>query len=134
MSTGSPPAPTSNKMLWAGRILSGLVAAMIVMSGVMKLAMTPSQTDLEHIGWSAGIVATLAILEFGSALLYAIPQTALLGAILLTGYLGGACATHVRIGEYGFGLVPVFLGVLAWLGLFLRDARLRELVPIRKLK
>ena len=133
MSTGSPPAPSS-KMLLAGRILSGLVAAMIVLSGVMKVAVTPSQADLDHIGWSAGILATLATLEFGSALLYAIPQTAMLGAILLTGYLGGACATHVRIGEYGFGLVPVFLGVLAWVGLFLRDARIRELVPFRKLK
>jgi hypothetical protein len=133
MSTGSPHAPTSNKMLWTGRILSGLVAAMIIMSGVMKLAMTPAQKDLDHIGWSAGIIGTLAILEFGSAVLYAIPQTAILGAILLTGYLGGACATHVRIGEHGLSLVPVFLGVLAWLGLFLRDARLRALIPLRKL-
>jgi hypothetical protein len=135
MSVGSQSAPTSNKMLWAGRILSGLVTAMILMSAVMKFMMTTdAQTDLDHIGWSLPVVKTgLAVIEATCAIVYAIPQTAVLGAILLTGYLGGACATHVRIGEYGFSLVPVTLGVLAWLGLFLRDARVRALIPLRKL-
>jgi hypothetical protein len=135
MSVGSQSAPASTKMLWAGRILSGLVTAMILMSAVMKFMMTTdAQRDLDHIGWNMPVVKTgLAVIEATCAIVYAIPQTAVLGAILLTGYLGGACATHVRIGEYGLSLVPVTLGVLAWLGLFLRDARVRALIPLRKL-
>jgi hypothetical protein len=69
----------------------------------------------------------------GGLVLYLIPQTAMLGAILLTGYLGGACATHVRIADYGHCWIPVALGVVLWLGLYLRDARIRALVPLRSL-
>ena len=98
MSVGSQSTATPKTMLWAGRILSGLVAAMILMSAVMKLMMTTdAQKDLDHIGWKLPVVNTgLAVIEAACAIVYAIPQTAALGAILLTGYLGGACATHVR--------------------------------------
>lgn len=89
------------------------------------------QEDLDKIGWKLEVIGSLAIVELACVILYAIPQTAVLGAILMTGYLGGACATHVRIGEYGMCFVPVGLGVVAWIALYLRDARLRALAPIR---
>jgi hypothetical protein len=89
------------------------------------------QEGLAAQGWPAGIAYTILALEVGSALIYAIPQTAVLGAILLTGYLGGAVATHLRVGENGPAVVPVILGVLVWLGLLLRDARVRSLLPLR---
>src|SRR5688572_8773466 len=94
MSVGSQSVPTSKKMLWAGRILSGLVTVMILMSAVMKFMMTTdAQENLDHIGWNLPVVKTgLAVIEATCAIVYAIPQTAVLGAILLTGYLGGACA------------------------------------------
>lgn len=134
MSAATQPAHSSNKMLWAGRILSGILVALLIMSGVMKLMMPPeSEKDLDHIGWKMSVIGGIAALELGSVVLYAIPQTSMLGAILLTGYLGGACATHVRIGEYGMSLAPVALGVLVWVGLFLRDARVRALIPLRTL-
>jgi hypothetical protein len=82
--------------------------------------------------WPTNTATALAVVEIGSLVLYLIPQTAVLGAILLTGYLGGACATHVRIGDYAHFWVPIVLGVVLWLGLFLRDRRVRELVPFRR--
>lgn len=134
MSAANQPVPTSNKMLWAGRIVSGIMTALLIISGVMKFTMPPeAEKDLDHIGWKMGVIAGIAAIEIASAVLYAIPQTSMLGAILLTGYLGGACATHVRIGEYWLSLVPVALGVLVWVGLFLRDARVRALIPLRTL-
>lgn len=134
MPASSTPAPASNKALWAGRVLSGVVAALFIMSGVMKLMMTEEmQPKLDPIGWKVGVLFAIGIIEIACAILYAIPQTAVLGAILLAGYLGGACATHVRIREYGMALAPVAFGVLAWIALYLRDARVRALAPLRKL-
>ncbi len=85
---------------------------------------------VEH-GYPSQLASTILALEIGCAVIYAVPQTAVLGAILMTGYLGGAVATHVRIGESPHWVAPVVVGVLAWLGLFLRDKRLRALLPIR---
>jgi len=124
----------SKGALWTGRILSGLIVALMIMSGVMKLMMKEdAQKDLDPIGWSVGIMGTIGVIEIACAILYAIPQTAVLGAILLAGYLGGACATSVRVGQYGLGLAPVILGVVAWIALYLREPRLRSLAPIRTL-
>jgi len=83
-----------------------------------------------HLGYPESLLVTLGILELGCTVVYLIPRTSVLGAILMTGYLGGATATHVRIGEALF-FIPVVLGVLAWGGLFLRDDRLRALIPLR---
>ena len=133
MSTGSQVQPASKKVYWAGWILSILPAAMLVLSGMMKIF--PPKEAVEgfgKLGWEMDLAIVLAVLELGSVLLYLIPQTAMLGAILLTGYLGGAIATHLRLHDYGDCTMPVILGVLVWLGLFLRDARLRDLIPIRK--
>ncbi len=130
MSSNMPDSPVSKKMLWAGYVVSALPVLMLIMSGVMKILQPPDAVKgFEHLGWPLSLALALAVVELGSALLYVIPQTAVLGAILLTGYLGGAIATHVRIGDPFYA--PIILGVLVWLGLFLRDARLRALIPLR---
>jgi hypothetical protein len=125
------PAPTSKTMLWAGRIVSALVVLGLLFSGVIKL-MKPDDVVKEfgRLGYDSNVSLGIGILEIACTLIYAIPRTAVLGAILLTGYLGGATATHVRIDDPYFG--PIIGGVLVWLGLFLRDARLRALLPLRR--
>jgi hypothetical protein len=97
----------------------------------MKLVHPPQLAEgFKTLGWPEEYALGLGILEIACAVVYLIPQTSVLGAILMTGYLGGAIATHVRVGQ--FGVIPqIGLGVLVWLGLYLRDPRLRALVPIR---
>ena len=121
----------------AGWALSILVIAFFLMDGGMKLMLPPIVVETSaQLGWPAdrGTVYTLAALLLGSTLLYAIPRTAVLGAILLTGYLGGAVATHVRVGSPLFThvLFGVYLGVIAWGGLWLRDPRIRALIPLAR--
>jgi hypothetical protein len=132
MSPDTQAQPTSSKaMIWSGRVISAVPVLMLTMSAVMKFAKPPMVLEgMTHLGWPEGVVLALGIVELGSVIIYLIPQTAVLGAILLTGYLGGAAATHVRIGESWLG--PVVFGALVWLGLYLRDARIRALVPLRK--
>ena len=125
--------PVSKKRLWAGRIISALPALFLLMDGVMKLVKpAPVVEATVRLGYPESVIFGLGIVLLACTILYLIPTTSILGAILLTGYLGGAVATHVRVGE---GLFPVFfpviLGVLIWLGLYLRDDRLRALVPLR---
>ncbi len=126
-------APVSKKMLWAGRIISALPALFLLMDGVMKLFKpAPVVEATVRLGYSENVIIPLGIVLIVCTVLYLIPRTSVLGAILLTGYLGGAVATHVRVGEGLFPvLFPVFLGVLIWLGLYLRDDRLRTLIPLR---
>jgi hypothetical protein len=124
-------APVSKKVLWISRIASALPVLMLLLSGVMKLARPASLLEgMTKLGWPDSYALGLGILEISCTVVYLIPRTAVLGAILLTGYLGGATATHVRIGDPSF-IGPVFLGVLVWLGLYLRETRLRPLVPLR---
>ncbi len=124
-------ASVSKPVLWTGRVISALAVAGLLMSAGMKFTNAPDVVKgVEHLGWPLKLVVVLGIIELTCTILYAIPQTAVLGAILLTGYLGGAIATHVRI-EEGFA-PPVILGVMVWLGLFLRDPRLRALLPLRR--
>ena len=124
-------APQPKWMTWTGWILSVLVAGMLTMSGVFKIMPPPEAAEgFAHLGWPMKLAIALAVVELGSTLLYLIPATAGLGAILLTGYLGGATATHVRIEEAFF--MPVILGVVVWIALLLRDPRLRALIPFRK--
>ena len=121
---------TPRGMYWTGHVISGLVAAMMAMSAVMKFGNSPQLVEgFEHLGWPIKLAMALGILELTCAILYIVPPTSALGAILLTGYLGGAIATHVRIGEPFF--VQAGIGVFVWLGLFLRDARVRALIPWR---
>jgi hypothetical protein len=120
-------------MLWIGRVLSYLPAALLLLDGVFKLIkpqfVVKATVDM---GYPESAIFPLGVALLVSTLLYLLPPTAVLGAILLTGYLGGAVATHVRHGDGPFEIIaPVVFGVLLWLGLVLRDARLRSLVPLR---
>jgi hypothetical protein len=118
---------------WAGRALSALPALFLLVDAVMKLVkpalVVKATVDL---GYPDGVIVPLGLVLLACTVLYLIPRTAVLGAILLTGYLGGAVATHVRVGDGAFPLAfPVVLGMLLWAGLYFRDARLRSLLPYR---
>jgi hypothetical protein len=132
--TSDAHASTASKVLyWSGWVVTLMPVFVLTMSGIMKLVQPEGMsTDIEKLGWQMRLMIPLAIIELGSAALYLIPQTSVLGAILVTGYLGGATATHMRIDDPLMNiLTPVIIGALAWLGLFLRDARIRELIPVR---
>jgi len=122
----------ASKTVWAGRVLSFLAGAPFVLSGVMKILMVQAVIEgFGKYGWAQSLLMPIGILEIICVLLYFTPPVAVLGAILLTGYIGGAIATDLRVGN------PVYaqsiIGVVAWGGLYLRDARLRELLPfVRK--
>jgi len=124
-------AANSKAMLWTGRVISALPALALILSGIFKFMPSSPELEknLEHIGWKYSSVMPLGITELTAAILYIIPRTSVLGAILVTGYMGGAIATHVRIGE--MFVIQALIGVLAWLGLYLRDPRLRALIPLR---
>jgi len=128
----TPPVSVSKKLVWTGRIISVLPALMLIFSATMKLLKLPAVvTGFDHLGYPQRLVLPLGMLEISCAIIYLIPRTAVLGAILMTGYLGGAIATHVRLGEPF--VLQFLLGVLVWLGLLLRDSRLRPLLPLRNL-
>jgi len=121
------------KGVWAGRIVSWLPALFLLLDGVAKLFKpAPVIEGTVKLGYSESVIIPLGIVLIVCAVLYLIPRTAVLGAILLTGYLGGAVATHVRAADGAFGIVfAVAIGVLLWLGIYLRDARLRALLTLR---
>jgi len=124
-------AGASKKARIVGWIMTILPSLMFLFSAVMKFSNNPEvQKGFEHVGWPANLAFRLGILELSCTIIYLFPRTAVLGAILLTGYLGGAIATHVRIGEAV--VTHVILGIVLWGGIFLRDPRLRALIPIRK--
>jgi hypothetical protein len=130
MQPSAQAAPVSKKMLWTGRVLSALPVLMLLFSGVMKLMKPAAVVEgFTHFGYAESLIIPLGIVELACMILYAIPRTSVLGAILVTGYLGGATATHLRAGEPWY--LPVLLGVVAWAGLYLRDGRLRVLLPLR---
>jgi len=118
-------------MLWAGRIISTLPVLLLLFSGVMKLMKPAAVVEgFAQLGYPESLALGIGILELVCTVVYVIPRTSILGAILLTGFLGGATATHVRIGDPFF--MPVVLGGLVWGGLFLRDDGLRALIPLRR--
>jgi hypothetical protein len=119
-------------ILWAGRILTVLPILIMLLSASMKFAGNPQMLDelVNRFGYDASAALVLGAVELACVLLYAIPRTAVFGAIVLTGYLGGAVATHARIGDPSF-VIPLGLGVVAWAGLYLREERLRALLPLR---
>jgi hypothetical protein len=127
---GSTPRPRRNAMYWAGWVLSVLPMPLFALSAFMKLTKGEEAVKgIAKFGWQESSLLPLGIVELACVVVYLIPQTAVLGAILLTGYLGGAVATHARLGE-SFSM-PIIIGVVLWLGLFLRDARVRALIPLR---
>ncbi len=128
----SARASSSKKRVWVGRVLSGLVVLFLIPDGIVKfIKPAPVVEAFAHVGWPLSLANVLGTLLLACIALYAIPRTSILGAILLTGYLGGAVATHLRAGDPLFShiLFPTYLGVLLWLGLYLRDDRVRVLIP-----
>ncbi len=136
MTTVDIPIPqTAAKpwMLWIGRVVSLWPVFVVLSSATWKLTRNPWYVaEFGRIGWPTSSLTLLACLQLASIVLYLIPPTAILGAILLTGYLGGAIASYVRIGDPYPILVPLSTSVIAWLGIYLREERLRALVPLRR--
>jgi hypothetical protein len=125
--TQSAPAKSG---LWAGRILSALAVLLYAFTATFGLLKPEvAKQGFAHYGYPESAFLRIILIEVACAIVYAIPRTSILGAIVLTGYLGGAVSTHVRAGEPFF--LPIIVGVVVWLGLYLRDERLRALVPLR---
>jgi hypothetical protein len=122
----------SKKVLWASYIVSALPVLLLLFSGVMKVMRPPTLVQgFVQYGFPESLIIPIGIIELACTVVYLIPQTAVLGAILVTGYLGGAVVTNLRIGNNQW-VMPVFVGVLAWTGLYMRDHRIRALIPLRK--
>jgi hypothetical protein len=131
MESGTQAAPVSKKILWTGRIISALPVLLLLFSGIMKLMKPVAVVQgFGRYGYPESQILIIGALEVLCTIVYAIPRTSILGAILLTGYLGGATASNVRVGDPSY-FITFTLGVLAWAGLFLRDNRLRALIPLR---
>lgn len=118
--------------LWIGRGLTALLAALLLFSASMKLQNSPDiqKEMVGKFGYPVEVTPPIGVVELVCMILFVIPRTSVLGAILLTGYLGGATATHVRVNDPWFG--PVIIGVVVWVTLLLREPRLRALLPIRR--
>jgi hypothetical protein len=128
-------APVSNTQLWAGRIISALPVLFLLFDGVIHLTrIAPVVDSFNQLGYPIVLALGLGIIELVCVVLYVVPPTSVLGAILLTGYLGGAVASNLRIGAplFSNALFPVYVGVLLWAGLYLRSNRLRALLPLRR--
>jgi hypothetical protein len=134
--SANPAAGISKQQRWAGRVLTGLAGAFMLFDGGFKLVTPMPQAVIDsfnQLGYNPSISSTLGILSLACTILYLIPRTAVLGAILLTGYFGGAIATHLRVEQPLFThvLFPTYVAVLVWGGLFLRDERVRALFRSR---
>lgn len=128
--TTTTPQPSKAARI-TGWVLSILPVPLFAFSAFGKFMLPPDAAKgFEHLGWPTSAATPLGILEVACVILYLIPQTAVLGAILLAGYMGGAIATHARIGEPFF--MQAGLGIVLWLGLYLREPRLRALIPLRR--
>ena len=121
---------TTSISVWAGRAVSALVALVFAISALMKLmGGAEVKQGMGHLGLPESLIIPLAILEVSCVVIYLIPATSVLGAILLTGYMGGAICTHLRVGDPF--VIQITLGVFVWLGLYLRENRLKGLLPLR---
>jgi len=128
-----PETMTLNRALWPGQIMTAFVVIVLVADGTIQL-LAPAQvaTMLQETGFAMGLTRVVGPIILACAILYAIPATAVLGAILVTGFLGGAICAHVRIGELGSPpeLISLLLGAMTWGGLYLRDPRIRAILPL----
>jgi len=129
----STQSTISKTRLWASRVMSGLPALFLLVDGGMKLFKPPVVVEATvQLGYPESAIVGIGVVLLICTILYLIPRTAILGAILLTGYLGGAVATNVRVSAVLFNIVfPVIVGALLWGGLWLRDRRLQDLLPLR---
>ena len=124
----------TKRQLWAGRIMSGLGVAFLLMDGVMKLFKPAVVREaFSRLGYPESEIIGIGVLLLMCTALYLIPRTSIFGALLLTGFLGGAVATHVRVGDplLSHALFPTYIAALLWVGLYLREPRLRALVPLK---
>ena len=120
-------------LVWTGRVVSVIPVLIVLISSRWKLTAAPFYVrEWGRIGWQTPDLPFIASLQLGAILLYVIPRTSVLGAVILTGYLGGAIASYVRIGALYPPLLPLTTAMLAWLGLYLRDERVRALLPFRR--
>ena len=125
----------SKGKLWAGRAVSGLAVLFLLFDGVIKLMrVAPVLESFAQLGYPASLAVVIGTIELICVVFYVVPRTSILGTVLVTGLLGGAISTHLRVGDPLFShvLFPVYLGVLVWGGIWLRDDALRELVPLRR--
>lgn len=134
MQSSSDIENDSKGMLWTGRVLSGFMALFFIFDGVGHLMKpAPVVEAFARLGYPLSASVWIGLLALICTAIYVTPRTAVLGAILLTGYLGGAVSTHVRARSSAFEMIfPVILGVLVWVGIFVRDAQLRTLIPLRR--
>lgn len=131
----SSPHDLPRVQVWTGRVLSGLAVLFLAGDTVFKLVTSPEALQgTAELGWSPGAVFGIGVIELVCLVTYLIPRTAVLGAVLFTGYLGGAIATHLRIDNplITHVLFPVYVAAFIWGGLFLRDRALRAVLPFRK--
>jgi hypothetical protein len=130
----SVTSTVSKRTFWIGRIVTGLLILFFLFDGVMKLVKPAAVVEgTVRLGYPEYTIVPIGIVLLLFTIFYAIPRTSVLGAILLTGYLGGAVATHVRVGGTEFEkLFPIIMGVFVWGGLYLRDAQLRRLIPLHQ--
>jgi hypothetical protein len=134
MQAATQAAPTSKALLWAAYGISALAVLFLIFDSVIKvLKLAPAVEATTQLGYPESLVIGIGVIELACLAVYVIPRTAILGAILLTGYLGGAIATNLRAGTPLFNVVfPLIIGALLWGGIYLRDQRLRALIPLRK--
>ena len=131
MKSAIEAVPVSKFALWSGRVMSAITVLLLIFSGVIKVMKpAPVVQGFAKFGYPESLIVVLGIVEILCVVVYAIPRTSILGAILTTGYLGGATATNVRVGDPS-SVVTILLGVLVWGGLYLRDVRVRALLPFR---
>ena len=135
MAVETREAVVSKKQLWTGRIISAVICLLLLMDAGEKLLRAAAVVQgMTQAGFPAGEIVPIGVILLVCIVLYAVPQTAMFGAILLTGYLGGAVVTNFRLSMplLAYTLAPVYVGILVWGALYLRDARLRALVPLHK--
>jgi DoxX-like family len=134
MQSSTQVVTESKGMLWTGRVLSGLMALFFVLDGVGHLMKpAPVVEAFARLGYPLSASVGIGLLALICTAIYVTPRTSVLGAVLLTGYMGGAVSTHVRAGSTLFETIfPVILGVLVWVGIYVRDAQLRQLIPVRR--
>jgi ABC-type transport system involved in cytochrome c biogenesis permease component len=129
-SASNPAVPVSKKRLWTGRIMSGFAALFLLFDSAMKLLrVAPVIKATAELGYPASTIVPIGLILLACVVTYLVPRTAILGAVLLTGYLGGAVASNLRAGNplFSHTLFPIYFAVLIWGGLYLRDGRLRGL-------
>lgn len=132
MHSGVQAGSESRKTIWIGRIVSWIPALLVLMGAVMKLLMLQTVVEgMSQHGLAGHLIVPIGVIEVICAIVYLVPRTAVLGAILMTGLFGGATLANVRVGDPTY-LMTLILGVMVWAGIYLRDRRLRELIPLRR--